>query len=142
MAPRMVSRLLLLLVCVVAVARGEDDPKRLDALEQENRELKERVDRLEGAAEAKAQEEALAKDMEDVEEGLGLNMVVRRGDVWGIFQLFGDTGMNYLSPELPNRGNAYFFDGGIDLFFTARVGDHFQVLSETVFLTTIGSTSD
>ena len=66
------------------------------------------MDRLEGAAEAKAQEEALAKDMAATEEGLGLNMVVQRGNVWGIFQLFGDTGMSYFSPELPNRGNAYF----------------------------------
>ena len=140
----MTGRLLLFLLCIAAAARGEDDPKRMDALEKENRELKGRVDRLEEAraADRKAMEEALARDVKDVEEGVGLNMAVRRGNVWGIFQLFGDTGMNYFSPELPNRGNAYFFDGGIDLFFTARVGDHFQVLSETVFLTTIGTTSD
>jgi hypothetical protein len=138
----MLGRLFLPLFCIAAVAGGEDDPKRLDALEKENQELKERVGRLEGAAETKEQEEALARDMAEAEEGLGLNMVVRRGKVWGIFQLFGDTGFNYLSPELANRGTTYFFDGSVDLFFTARVGDHFQILSETVFQTTIGTTSD
>lgn len=134
--------LVLLLLGIAATARGEDDPKRLDAVEKENQELRERVDKLEKAEDEKAQQEAVASAVEDVEEGLGLNMVVRRGNVWGIFQLFGDVGAAYASPEVPNRGNAYFFDGGIDLFFTARVGDHFQVLSETVFLTAIGATAD
>ncbi len=108
----------------------------MDALEKENAELRQRVENLEGV------QQAVASDVEDTAEGLGLNMVVKRGSVWGIFQLFGDTGVTYASPELPNRGEAFFFDGGIDLFFTARVGDHFQVLSETVFLSSIGTTSD
>jgi hypothetical protein len=59
-----------------------------------------------------------------------------------MFQLFGDTGMTYMNPEFTNRGHAFFFDGGIDLFFTARVGDNFRVLSETVFLTLVGDASD
>lgn len=135
----MASRLVLLVLCFAAFARAEEDPQRMDALEKENRELKERVDRLEGADGGK---EARAREVDAAEEGLGLNMVVQRGTVWGIFQIFGDTGFNYASPGPPNRGDAWFFDGGLDLFFTARVGDHFQVLSETVFLTAIGSTSD
>ncbi len=131
--------LLIAVLGIAASASAEEDPNRLDALEKENLELRERVGNLE---QAKAEQDALAKDAKDAEEGLGLNMVVRRGDVWGIFQLFGDTGFNYLSPELPNRGGTYFFDGTVDLFFTARVGDHFQVLSETVFLSAIGTTAD
>jgi hypothetical protein len=141
----MAGRVLLLLLSAAAVASGQDDdPKRLDALEKENQELKQRVSNLEAskAQDEKAQQEAIAHDLKEAEDGLGLNMVVKRRNVWGIFQLFGDTGFNYLSPELPNRGTTYFFDGSVDLFFTARVGDHFQVLSETVFIAAIGSTSD
>jgi hypothetical protein len=132
----MAGRILLPVLLLAAFAVAEDDATRLDALEKENAELRQRVENLEGA------EEATARDVEDTAEGLGLNMVVKRGNVWGIFQLFGDTGLTYASPEIPNRGELFFFDGGIDLFFTARVGDHFQVLSETVFLTSIGTTSD
>jgi hypothetical protein len=134
MARPMAGRLLLFL-CLAAVAYAEDDPQRLDALERENEELRQRVGALE-------EKDVIARDVADAEEGLGLNMVVRRGSVWGIFQLFGDTGVSYASPSLPNRGNAFFFDGGIDLFFTAHVADHFQVLSETVFITGIGTTTD
>jgi hypothetical protein len=141
----MAGRFLLFLLLAAASALGQDDPKRLDALEKENQELRQRVGNLEDAkaADEKEQQEALAREVQHAEEeGLGLNMVVRRGSVWGIFQLFGDTGFNYLSPELANRGTTYFFDGSVDLFFTARVGDHFQVLSETVFQTAIGATVD
>lgn len=132
----MAGRILLLVLLPAALAVAQDDGARMDALEKENAELRQRVEKLEGA------QHAVAADVEETAEGLGLNMVVKRGNVWGIFQLFGDTGVTYSSPELPNRGEAFFFDGGIDLFFTARVGDHFQVLSETVFLTSIGATSD
>lgn len=132
----MAARILLLVPLLAALAAAEDDAKRLDALEKENAELRQRVDTLEGA------QSATARDVEEAVDGLGLNMVVKRGNVWGIFQIFGDTGISYASPELPNRGELFFFDGGIDLFFTARVGDHFQVLSETVFLTSIGATTD
>lgn len=132
----MAGRTLLLLFVFAAYAAAEDDGARLDALEKENAELRQRVDNLEGT------QQATAKDVEEAIDGLGLNLVVKRGSVWGIFQLFGDTGLSYASPSLPNRGEAFFFDGGIDLFFTARVGDHFQVLSETVFLSAIGTTSD
>jgi hypothetical protein len=131
-------RLLLVLLCAAAFAQADDNPNEMQ-------DLKERVSKLEEekAARDKADAEALAQEVKHAEEeGLGLNMVIRRGNVWGIFQLFGDTGFNYLSPELPNRGTAYFFDGSVDLFFTARVGDHFQVLSETVFQTSIGTTVD
>jgi len=137
----MAGRLLLLFLAIAALARAEDDPERMDALEKENRDLRDRVDRLEGAKGGN-DKETLAREIDEAQEGLGLNMVVQRGKVWGIFQLFGDTGFNYLSPSLPNRGNSYFFDGSADLFFTARVGDHFQVVSETVFITGIGSTTD
>lgn len=138
----MVGRLLLLVLCIGALARAEDDTAPKTALEKENEELRDRVTRLEQAQEEQSQRDAIARDMEAAQEGLGLNMVIRRNNVWGIFQLFGDTGVNYASPEVPNRGSVFFFDGSVDLFFTARVGDHFQALSETVFLTSIGATSD
>jgi len=142
------GRVLAAVLLLAAFARAEDNgdlEKRLQEVERENRELRERVARLEETSpeEALARKEALARDVESyVDEGLGLNLVIRRGNVRGTFQIFGDTGVSYANPEMPNRGHTFFFDGNIDFFFTARVGDHFRVLTETVFLSVIREDDD
>ncbi|MHC4954681.1 MAG: outer membrane protein [Planctomycetota bacterium] len=123
-----------------------DDNKRLTDLENENKDLRERIERLEGnsGGATEGADDALTEDLEEdlddiASEGLGLNLVIRKGNSSGIFQIYGDVGFVYQDPERSGRGNAYFFNGSVDLFFTARVGDHFQILSETVFQTKVGS---
>ena len=79
---------------------------------------------------------SLEDEIEDYTEGsdgLGLNIVIRSGNVRGALQIFGDVGFVYLDPPRAGRANSNFFNGSLDIFFTARVGDHFHVLSETVF---------
>jgi len=128
--------LLLLLGSVVSAEEGDQDT-RISNLEDENRDLRERLDALELAdAERTTSLEQALDEMAD--EGLGLNMVIRKGNTSATFQIFGDVGFSYSDPARDGRGNAYFFNGSLDLFFTARVGDHFQVLSETVFQTKVG----
>jgi hypothetical protein len=123
--------------CTTARAEEGDHERRITELEQENQELRERLDRVEadGAAQA-AEVEAY------VDEGLGLNLVIHRGSTHGVFQIFGDVGASYNNPENEGRSNAYFFNGGLDFFLTARFGDHFHGLSETVFLTTLNEPRD
>jgi len=134
-----VRTILITLAVLSAAAFGQEGvEERLDALEKENAELKSRVEELESA-------ETLDEVVDEfADEGLGLNMVLRKGNTSGTFQLFGDTGFSYDDPAPDGRGNASFFNGSVDLFFTARVGDHFHALSETVFQTRVGSgnTSD
>jgi hypothetical protein len=130
-------RTIAMILAVAVTAFGQEAvEERLDALEKENAELRERVTELED-------QESLDEVVEEIaNEGLGLNMVVRKGNTSGTFQFFGDVGFEYDDPARSGRGGSSFFNGSVDLFFTARVGDHFQVLSETVFQTRVGSGND
>jgi hypothetical protein len=121
----------------VRAAEGEDHEQRIQELEQQNQELRERLDRVEEEDAAQAAEVDAY-----VQEGLGLNLVIHRGNTHGVFQIFGDVGAAYNNPEVEGRSNGYFLSGGIDLFLTARFGDHFHALSETVFLTTLSEPRD
>jgi len=104
--------------------------QRLEEVEKRNRELTERVRTLEEDLDLnRAAAEALA---EDSDEGPGLGLTIRRGTIQATVQLFGDVGFEYQNPQEPDRGNAAFFFGGVNLFATAQVGEHFQVLNETV----------
>ena len=134
-----------LLLCGSFAFAGDetDHEQRLQDLETENAELRTRLDRIEGASaepsddDNAALEEAIDSVLED--EGLGLAIVIRKGSTRGALQIFGDVGFIYTDPARDGRGNASFFNGSLDLFFTARVGDHFHVLSETVFQSKVGS---
>ena len=123
------ARALVVWALLASGALAQDDvSKRLETLERENAEMRERLDSLE--------ESTLEEDVDDLAgEGIGLNIVVRNGNTRGTFQIFGDVGFSYADPARPGRGQGWFFNGSLDLFFTARVGDHFHVLSETVFQT-------
>jgi hypothetical protein len=125
---------LIILAVLTGTAFAQDEVnQRLDALEKENAALRDRLDSVEA-------NEDLEEAVDDLaNEGLGLNIIVRNGATRGTFQIFGDVGFHYLDPARDGRGNASFFNGSVDLFFTARVGDHFHVLSETVFQTRVGS---
>jgi len=130
--------LLLLLLGGVVTAQENDHDTRISTLEEENRDLRQRLDAVESADTDR--EDAIEDELDEMaDDGLGLDMVIRKGHTQAIFQIFGDVGFIYADPERSGRGNAYFFNGSLDLFFTARVGDHFQVLSETVFQTKVGS---
>jgi len=113
-----------------------------EAGDEENLTLEQRVEKLEQGDEDARQ--AVLEDEADAvaDEGIGLNLVIRKNNIVGIFQIFGDVGIRWDNPELPNRSNAFFFSGSVDLFFRARVGDHFNVLSETVFASSIGTLDD
>ena len=112
-------------------AFGEEEPdKRLDDIER-------RMTRLEDSDNAR--DDAIDDYAEQT--GLGLNIVLQNGNVRGTVQIFGDVGAVYSNPEAAGRAHAAFFDGSFDLFFRARVGDHFHVLTETVFLTKVGNST-
>jgi hypothetical protein len=130
-----------LVVCVLLASGAfalensaqDDVSQRLEQLERENAEMRERLDSLE--------ESSRDEDVDEFAgEGVGLNLVIRNGETRGTVQFFGDVGFMYSDPAARDgRGQAWFFNGSLDLFFTARVGDHFHVLSETVFQTRAGN---
>jgi hypothetical protein len=125
-----------LLAVAGAAGADEEEQARISELEQRNARLEERIERLENRDGMPAPVDPLEEDIEEfLAEGLGLNLVIRNGNVTGIFQLFGDVGADFQNPEVGGRGHAFFHSGTVDLFFTVRAGDHFQALSETVFLT-------
>jgi hypothetical protein len=122
------------------VARAEDDDheQRIQDLERQNEELLRRLEEVEGT-----EDDALEQEVEDyLDEGLGLNLVIHRGNVHGIFQIFGHVGFNWNNPEIAGRSNGFFFSGGVDFFLTARAGDHFRMLSETVFTGVLSEPKD
>ena len=140
--PRTWLPLLLLSFATASLAQSDDHENRIDTLEEENRTLRERLDRLEGGEEERQAE--IEAEIDDVAEeaGLGLNMVIGKDrNTRGTFQIYGDVGGLWSDPARSGRGDAFFFNGSVDIFFTARVGDHFHVLSETVFQTRVGSGS-
>ena len=129
MSWRIAAATVLAVLLLGGFAFGEEEQdKRLEDIE-------ERVTRLEDGDDAR--DEAIDDYAEQA--GLGLNIVLQNGNVRGTVQIFGDVGAVYANPETAGRGNAFFFNGSFDLFFRARVGDHFHVLTETVFLTKVGS---
>jgi len=107
-----------------------DRDKRLEEVEARNRELEARLDALESGA--------LPQDVPnegEAVETLGLGLSTRRGDIWATLQLFFDVNFTYDDPEREDRGHAAFGFGQMNAFFTARIGEHFHVLSETVIKT-------
>ncbi len=135
--PRLLSALLL----SAALLEAADDTERMNRLEQENAELRRRVEVLEGGQGGleMAIEGLLA---EGGDEGLGLNLTTRRGPVKAMLQVFGDVGFSFDDPPPADRSHTSFFLGGLNLFFTAQIGEHLSILSETVFKTSVGGMTD
>ena len=147
-------------VVVVAVGVGVADAgpvarassgleRRVADLERENAELKRRLEKIERAqnaapppapavvaAEPPASEAAPVEvsDASEAEqtEGIGLGLTAHYPNVRASFQLFGDAGFIYADPPEADVDKATFVLGSLDLFTTAQLGDHFQVLSEIV----------
>ena len=107
-------------VALSAAAPAQDLQERVEELEQRNTELEGRLADVEA-------EQALG-----AAEAERYSMGVAYGDVDVTFQMFGDVGGRYLDPAMPSYGNSSFFIGMVDFFVTAKIGEHFQVLSETV----------
>ncbi len=114
---------------------------RLQGLEKRNRELEERLQTLEGkgspgkdgagASSAGGDAESLDGLSLDYEE-IGQGLTVRYGNVRTTFQFFGDVDFRFQNPKPVDRANSSFAFGSLDFFATAQLGDHFQVLSETL----------
>ena len=128
--------LALLLFAVAAAAeegdRVDDLERRVEALEKDKQQAQQERDALKAEI-----ENYLAK-----EEGLGLAIVLRRGNVLATIQIFGDVGAGYRNPSPPGKGNSSFFLGQANLFATAQIGERIQVMSETVVKTSAGTASD
>jgi len=126
---------LLLLAAIAAADEGDrvdDLERRIEALERDKAQAQQERDALKAEIDS-----YLAKD-----EGLGLAIVLRRGDVLATIQVFGDVGGGYRNPDPPGKGNTSFFLGQANLFATAQIGDHIQVMSETVVKTSAGTAAD
>lgn len=111
-----------------APAGAQDVQEQLDALKQDNEELRARVDELESAADESLVEEDDPSDS-DLSRipGLGFSY----GDVRGQLKIFGDLDAVYSDPAPHDQGDNWFGVGVLDFFLTAEFGDHFQILSET-----------
>jgi len=123
----------------LAAASVAEDGERLDRIEKRQDAMEERL------AAAEAERDQLRADLERYaarEDGLGLGIVLRRGAVSAAVQIFGDVGFSYTNPDPDPRANSSFFFGGVNAFATARVGDHFRALSETVIKTSESAASD
>ncbi|NJN14722.1 MAG: hypothetical protein HC813_03690 [Planctomycetes bacterium] len=130
----------LALLCALSAAMAEEsDGARLDRVERENAELRSRISALE---EGQSGIETAIEGLLAEEEGLGLNMVARTGEVRAMLQVFGDVGFDWAERPPSERAHSRFFLGGLNLFFTAQVGQHFSVLSETVFKVSVGGDHD
>ncbi len=112
--------------------------ERLERLEKRNEELERRLSVIEGRGVVEGRGPASPQDARDSEdpgdasEDDETGMGIHRGNLRIAFQLFGDVGFMYNSrPE--DEGNTAFAFGSMDLFTTAQMGDHFRVLSETVW---------
>lgn len=106
--------------------------EKVEALEVKNRELEARLEALEesrvGDGGPTDGEESSAYEREVP----GLGLFAEYGILRATFQLFGDVGFSYQNPEEEDRSHASFFFGSVDVFSTIRIGERFQVLSETV----------
>lgn len=124
---------------VFAAAAGAEEGERLDRIERRQDAMEERL------AAAEAERDQLRAELERYaarEDGVGLGIVLRRGTVSAAVQVFGDVGFSHQNPDPDPRANSSFFFGGVNVFATARAGDHFQALSETVVKTSESATSD
>jgi len=121
-----------------ATARAEDG-ERMERIEKRQDDLEERLKASE------AERESLRAEIERYaarEDGVGLAIVLRRGPIHASIQVFGDVGVSYLNPDPAPRAHTSIVLGGVNVFATARVGDHFQALSETVIKTREDATQD
>ena len=122
-------RLILILFCgllCAGVAAAQDAMPDETAAEEGPEEI---VEEQEDAEEGSVDAVRAAEDyLEDV--GPGLGMVIRHRDITATFQIFGDVGFKFDNPAPSDRGHTSFFVGSLSWFFTAQVGDHFQVLWE------------
>jgi hypothetical protein len=101
--------------------------ERLERLERRNAELEARVDSLEGHEAAQA-----IKELESQDDSSAPGIVGRYGDVFVTFNSFADYGLAWSNPPEPGRNSTAFAFGSLDFFLTARLGDRFHVLSETI----------
>jgi hypothetical protein len=110
-----------LILSAHARAQEEQDLRTLvQELQQRNAELEQRMSEL----------EADHGPDSDATESYGLTASYQ--DVRVTFQLFGDVGFGYQNPAPSDHGNSSFTFGTVDAFVTAQMGNHFQVLSESV----------
>jgi hypothetical protein len=121
------------------VASAQDDEPTEEPTTDE--EVVEEEDALEGEEDV---DEGAVEDAEDYLEdvGPGLGMVIRHRDITATFQIFGDIGFSWDNPAPKDRGHTSFFIGSLSWFFTAQVGDHFQVLWEVQGETVRGDPAD
>lgn len=157
-AARSAAAAILIVTLALGSAHAAEQPatqpslaRRVADLERENDELRRRLDRLERAAAPAPAEAApvatappapppaaatttVAETTPDEEqpEGIGLGLTARYAQVRASFQIFGDAGFYYADPPEPDTDETSFALGALDLFTTAQLGDHFQVLSEIV----------
>ena len=107
------------LALLAGAVSAQDLQEQVEQLQQQTAELQLRLDEV--------QQEQLEATTPD-RYGLGASY----GDVDVTFQLFGDVGFRYDDPALPSSEETSFFIGTLDFFVTAKLGEHFQFLSETV----------
>jgi hypothetical protein len=129
---------LILAACGAAVAdeprAAPDVERRLDALETENRALRERLDaveRREATAPTHAADPLVDPEGPSGEASSGLGLDLRYGDVRIAPKVFGDVGFSFIEPRHDELSPTFFL-GELDFFVTARFGEHWQALAETV----------
>ncbi|MEE8104963.1 MAG: hypothetical protein V3T86_05460 [Planctomycetota bacterium] len=109
-------------------------PGRVDQLETENAELRERVAALENGGVSAAADEAL-EDIEEEEEeegGIGLGIRAERNNIIATLQIFGAVEFGHNNPAPPGGGHTSFAFGEVSFFGVAQIEENFHVLSETV----------
>lgn len=118
---RSLGLLALATIAITATAHAQEDLRPVvEALKDKNAELEARMDALETAQTPGAA----------AEQSYGLTANYQ--DVRATFQLFGDAGFGYSDPRPAGFSNSSFTIGAIDAFLTAQMGNHLQVLSESV----------
>lgn len=102
--------------------------QRLQELERQNRELLERLDAIEEAGLEGDGGESEFRIFDSERPGISFHY----GDVRGTFRIFADLGFAYSNPEAPDQGHSAFSLGTVDLFGSIQLGEHVQILSETL----------
>jgi len=122
-------------VALATVATAQDpvsSEQELTRLREDYSELAQRLSGLEQRTRdtGDGDEDLLYDEFyEDLGEGEGLYF--RSGAVDGTFLIFGDVDSSYRNPA--SGGNVQFEMGDLDVLANVNLGDHFRVLSETVF---------